>query len=398
MIRFGRWLVQSVSAVIRLTPMRSITIKFMRIKPSLLLLCLLPISGCSGFFQKDSTTGTTTGTSATNYAFVANTGSNTVAGFGISTTGTLAALSGSPITLGLPPTALVVSRDNKFLWVGTVSAIYGYTIASDGTLAAMSSGNAIANAICADMQVSPDGKWMMVLDGSGNSIDLFSINTDGTLTPGPSSGIGFTVNGSVAPVPKQLRIAPSGGYVVAAMGPVGELVFSFNTTTGALASLTQTTPPGTSSDNGIAIDSTSTYLYVARSGTNPGLVVNTVGSSGILTPTTTTTYAAGTQPYAVVLDNTNKYAYVANRTDGTISGYNIGTNAALTAISGSPFSSGVAVQSLGADSTGKWLLAASYSGSPDLSLYGFDATNLGRLYSVSSAATGTNASVVALSH
>ncbi|WP_074652927.1 lactonase family protein [Terriglobus roseus] len=368
----------------------------MRIKPSLLLLCLLPISGCNGFFQKDSTTGTTTGTSATNYAFVANTGSNTVTGLGISTTGTLAALSGSPITLGLPPTALVVSRDNKFLWVGTVSAIYGYTIASDGTLAAMSSGNAIANAICTDMQVSPDGKWMMVLDGSGNSIDLFAINTDGTLTPGPNSGIGFTASGTV--IPQQLRIAPSGAYVVAAMGTAGELVFSFNTTTGALALLTQTTPPGTTSDNGIAIDSTSTYLYEARSGSNPGLVVSTVGSNGNLTPTTSTTYAAGAQPYSVVLDNTNKYVYVANRTDGTISGYNIGTNAALTAIAGSPFSSGVAVQSLGADSTGKWLLAASYSGSPDLSLYGFDATNLGRLYSVSSAATGTNASVLALSH
>jgi 6-phosphogluconolactonase (cycloisomerase 2 family) len=368
----------------------------MRILPSFLLLCLLPLSGCNGFFAKDSTTSTDTGTSATNYAFVANTGSNSVAGFGISTTGTLAALSGSPITLGLPPTALTVSRDNKFLWVGTVSAIYGYSIASDGTLAALSSGNAIANAICADMQTSPDGKWLMVLDGSGNSVDLFSINTDGTLTPGPNSGIGFTASGTV--VPKQLRIAPSGGYVVAAMGTAGELVFSFNTTTGALALLTQTPPPDTTSDNGIAIDSTSTYLFEARSGSNPGLVVNTVSSNGSLTPTTSTTYAAGVQPYAVVLDNTSKYAYVANRTDGTITGYGIGTNAALTAIAGSPFSSGVAVQSLGADSTGKWLLAASYSGSPDLSLYGFDATNLGRLYSVSSASTGTNAAVLALSH
>lgn len=376
--------------------MRSVTIKSMRIMPSLLLLCLLPLSGCAGFFQKDSSTTPGTGTSATNYAFVANTSSNTVTGFGISTTGTLASLSGSPITLGLPPTALVVSRDNKFLWVGTVSAIYGYSIASDGTLTALSSGNAIANAICSDMQVSPDGKWLMVLSGSGDSIALFSVNTDGTLTPGPNSGIGFTATGTV--VPKQLRIAPSGGFVVAAMGTAGELVFSFNTTTGALALLNQVIPPATTSDNGIAIDSTSTYLYEARSGSNPGLVVNTVGSNGSLTPTTATTYAAGSQPYAVVLDNTSKYAYVANRTDGNISGYTIGTNAALTSISGSPFSSGVAVQSLGADSTGKWLLAASYNGAPDLSLYGFDTTNLGRLYSVSSAATGTNASVLALSH
>jgi 6-phosphogluconolactonase (cycloisomerase 2 family) len=366
-----------------------------RIVPSLLLLSLLPLAGCGGFFFKE-TPGSGGGTSATNYAFVANAGANTVTGLGISTTGALAGLTGSPITLQVVPTALTVSRDNKFLWVGTVSQIFAYSIATDGTLAALNNGTAVANALCTDMQTSPDGKWLMVLDGSGNAIDLFAIATDGTLSPGPNSGIGFTPKGTV--VPRQLRIAKSGSFVVAAMGTAGEMVFSFNTTTGAFQLLTQTLPPDTTSDNGIAIDSTGTYLYEARSGSNPGLVVNTIGADGTLTPTTQTTYAAGTQPYSVVLDNTGKYVYVANRGDATVTGYTIGTSAALTAISGSPFSSGVGVQSLAADSSGKWILAVSFSGSPDLSLYGFDTTNLGRLFSVSSATTGTNASILALSH
>jgi 6-phosphogluconolactonase len=365
-----------------------------RIVSLLLIALVLPLAGCNGFFFKETASGGGTGTGATNYAFVANAGANTVAGLGISATGTLAALTGSPITLNTTPTALAVSRNNTFLWVGTVSQIFGYSIASDGTLAALNSGNAIANAFCVDMQTSPDGKWLMVLDGSGNSVDLFGINSDGTLSP--NSGIGFTASGTV--VPKQLRIANSGAFVVAAMGTAGELVFSFNTTTGAFAYLAQTTPPNLTSDNGIAIDSTGTYLYEARSGNGAGLVVNTIASNGTLTPTTNTPYATGTQPYSVVLDNTGKYVYVANRTDGTISGYTIGTGAALAAISGTPFSSGVAVTALGADSTGKWLLAAAFSGSPDLTLYGFDATNLGRLYSVSSSATGTNAYLLALSH
>jgi 6-phosphogluconolactonase (cycloisomerase 2 family) len=126
--------------------------------------------------------------------------------------------------------------------------------------------------------------------------------------------------------------------------------------------------------------------------------VFSIASNGVLTPTTATVYAAGTQPYAVTLDSTGSYVYVANRGDGTITGYGIGTNAALTALPGSPYSSGVAVTALGADSSGKWLLAAAYSGSPDLSLYGFDSTNLGRLYTVSSASSGTNPSALALSH
>ncbi len=358
-----------------------------------LSLCGL-VSGCSGFFAKDSTSTGGGDTSASNYVFVANTSANTVTGLGISTTGTLASLSGSPISFGTAPTSLVVSLDNKYLWVGNVSQIFGYSIASDGTLTALNSGNAIANAYCVDMQVSPDGKWLMVLDGSGASIDLFAINSDGTLSP--SSGIGFTPNGTVTP--KQLRISPTGGYVAAAMGAAGELIFSFNTTTGAFQQLTQTLPPSLTSDNAIAIDSTGAYLYTVRSGNNEGLVVFQVASNGNLTPTTSTVYATGTQPYSVVLDSTGKYVYVANRGDSTISGWNIGTNAALTAIGGSPFSSGLTVTSLGADATGKWILAAAYGGSPDLSLYGFDATNAGRLYTVSSSATGTNASVVALSH
>lgn len=376
--------------------MRSLQATMQRAFAAIPLFALLLLSGCSGFFFKDSTTstGTTTGTSATNYAFVANTGANTVTGFGISTAGALSTLSGSPINFSTAPLALTVSRSNNFLWVGTVSQIFGYSLSSTGTLTALNGGAAIANAFCADMQTTPDGKWLMVLDGTGASIDLFGINSDGTLSA--SSGVGFTPSGTV--VPRQLRIAPSGTFVVAAMGTAGDLVFAFNTSTGAFTQLSQTLPPSLTSSNGIAIDGTGTYLYEARSGSAAGLVVSTIASNGTLTPTTSTVYATGAQPFAVTLDSTGSYVYVANRTDNTITAYSIGTNAALTPISGSPFSAGVAVQSLGADSTGKWLLAASYSGSPDLALYGFDANNAGRLYTVSSTATGTNASVVALSH
>lgn len=366
-----------------------------RVVPLLLLFALF-LTGCNGFFFKETTsnTGGGTGTSASNYVFVANVGANSVTGLGISTAGALSTLSGSPVSLTTAPLAIAVSRDNKFLWVGTVSQIFGYSISTTGTIAPLNGGNAIANAFCVDMQTSPDGKWLMVLDGSGASIDLFAIATDGTLSA--SSGAGFTPAGTV--VPRQLRVANSGAFVVAALGTAGNLVFAFNTATGAFTQLFQSSLPSLTSVNGIAIDSAGTYLYEARSGSAAGLVVNAIGSNGSLTPTTSTVYPTGSQPYAVTLDNSGKYVYVANRTDGTLTGYSIGTGAALTAISGSPFSSGVAVTSLGTDSTGKWLLAASYSGAPDLSLYGFDSTNLGRLYAVSSAGTGTNAGVVALSH
>lgn len=376
--------------------------RLFRCAAPVLLSTVLLLNGCGSgkFFTPepgDSGGGGGGNTTGSNYLFVANAGANSVTGFAISSTGTLGTLNGSPINFNFAPTSLTVSRDNKYLWVGTVSQIYGFSIGSGGALTALNKGSAIANAFCVDMQTSPDGKWLMVLDGSGNTIDLFSIGSDGSLSVGPNGGVGFTVpTGTV--VPKQLRISPTGSYVIAAMGTAGELYFNFNTTSGLLQYVKQTSPPGTTSDNAIAIDSTGTYVYEVRSGTNPGLVVNTIASDGTLVPTTSKSYSTGTQPYSVVLDNTGKYVYVANRGDNTISGWSIGTGAALTAISGSPFASGVAVTSLGADSTGKYIAAAAYSGSPDVTLYGFDTTTAGALTSVATSATGTNASVVALSH
>lgn len=367
---------------------------------------LLLLSGCSGFLH--DTTARTPGTPGTpgggttpstgSYAFVGNTGSNTVTGLNISTAGMLTGLPGSPISLTLPPTALTVSRTNTFLWVGTVGQIFGYAISPAGAISSLNGGAALANANCVDMQTSPDGKWLMVLDGgllSGTStIDLFAINANGTL----SAPTGFLISATGTVVPRALRINPAGTVVAAALGTAGEALFSFNTGTGVLAQMAVTGPPSLTSDNGIAFDGSGTYLYLARSGSGAGLVVTAVGANGALTPTTSTPYPAGMQPYAVALDATGSFAYVANRGDGTITGYAVGANAALGPLAGAAVVSGAGVTQLATDATGKWLLAAAYGGTPDLSLYGYDATTPGKLDLTSSIATGTNAALLAVSH
>jgi 6-phosphogluconolactonase (cycloisomerase 2 family) len=92
----------------------------------------------------------------------------------------------------------------------------------------------------------------------------------------------------------------------------------------------------------------------------------------------------------VQLDATGRYLYVANRTDGTISGYGIGAGGVLTALSGSPYASGTLVTSLARDSSGKYLFAAAAGGSPDLTMYSFDATAAGRLDQATTATTGSD--------
>jgi hypothetical protein len=73
----------------------------------------------------------------------------------------------------------------------------------------------------------------------------------------------------------------------------------------------------------------------------------------------------------------------------------------LTPLSGSPYASGAGVQSLGIDSTGKYLLAAAVGGSPDLSMYSFDANTPGMLDAATSVATDADpagAFAIALTH
>jgi 6-phosphogluconolactonase (cycloisomerase 2 family) len=352
---------------------------------------LLGLTGCAGFFPPLTTTTTTTTTTTGDYVYVANQTTETISGFAVGT-GTLTAVSGSPYTLAAVPTAMVVTPSNSFLYVAAGIDIYAYTIGTGGALTAANSGGAVAltDVGAVSMDVSPDGQWLFALSGDGTVIYEYAINaTTGVLTAQATPSY-VPASGTVAP--KMIKVAPSGAYVFVALGTGGDLVFPFTTSTGALGTTYQQLATGstTTSDNAIAVDSGTTYLYIARSGAATGVAVYAIGSGGTLTSVTGSSFAAGSGPYAVLLDSTGKYVYAANRTDGTVSGFAIGTGGVLTALTGSPFASGAGVTSLARDNSAKYVLAAASGGSPDLSLYSFDATTLGKLDLTATAASGSD--------
>lgn len=366
------------------------------------------LTGCGGFFPP--VTPPPPPGSTGNYAYVANTtgttasGTNsatgTVSGFTVGT-GKLTSVSGSPLTLGYQPVAMAITRNNKFLYVAAVGNINAYTINSDGSLSAASSGTGVAIVNVVSMDVSPDGQWLVALDGNTlvAQIDVFQINaTTGALssvTTGQLAIPNAVIN------PKMLKISPNGALVFAALGSGGDVVFNFDTSTGALLTSQSLAVSNQTSDNALAVDNASTYLYIARSGTGGGVRVFAIGSGGTLNEIAGSPFASGGQAYSVVLDNTGKYVYAANRANGTIYGYSIATGGALTALAGSPYTSGLLVTSLGADSSGKYLLAVANGGNPDLSMYSFDTATPGKLDLATSTATGTaptGAFAVALTH
>jgi len=364
---------------------------------SAIVVLLVALTGCDGFFVPEHH-GNDGGTGS-NRVYVTNSTTKTLAGFTIGT-GTLTAVPNSPLDLGYTPVDAVVTPDNAFIYVAGPGAIYGYKINSDGSVTGASGGAGLQIVNVVSLAVSPDGNWLFGLDGTTTVLDQFKIDkSNGSLTsvaPTP-----YSVSNAVV-APKMVRVSPVGNLVFIALGTGGDIVFTLNTTTGAVANSQQLSLSSSkTSDNGLAIDSTGLYLYIARSGDSSGVAVYTIGSGGVLNQITGSPFAAGAQPFFVVLDTTGKYVYVANRSESTISGYSIGAGSALTALSGSPYTSGSQVNSLGVDKSGKYLLAGAFNGGPDLSMYAFDTTTPGKLNLVTSAATGTDptgVTAVALTH
>jgi 6-phosphogluconolactonase len=367
---------------------------------------VLPVfTGCSGFFPPINGGGGGGGGATGNRVYVANQAAGSIGAFTVGT-GTLTTVNNSPVTVGYKPLSMVVTPNNALLYVGALTGVFVFFINSDGSLTTPGTGSQPAGVFAPAMAVSPDGQWLIVLDGTTQQLDIFQINSSTGALTSVTSPVAYSTTSGVWQ-PSDIRISPDGTLIFAALGTAGDVVFTFNTTAGtATNSQSLATGNTATGDFGLAVSPKTTYLYIARSGTNGGVAVYSIGSGGALTPVTGTPFAAGSGTFSVILDSTGTYVYAANRTDGTISGYTIvpgGTTAglSLTQLNGSPYTSGSGVQALGIDSTGKYLLAAAVGGAPDLTMYSFDIPVPGKLDPATSVATGVEpagAVAVALTH
>ncbi len=368
------------------------------------VLALPVFTGCGDFFPPINGGGSGGG-STSNRVYIANQAANSIGGFAIGT-GTLAAVNNSPLATAYKPLSMVVTPNNALLYVGSSAGIFVYFINSDGSLRAPSTGSQPAGVFAPALTVSPDGQWLIALDGTTQQLDIFQINAStGGLTSVNAPATYSTTSGTWQP--SDVRVSPDGTLIFAALGTAGDVVFTFNTTSGvATSSQGLSTGNAQTGDYGLAVSAKTAYLYIARSGTNGGVAVYSIGSGGTLTPVTGTPFAAGSGTFSVALDSTGTYVYAANRTDGTISGFTIVPSTtvsglSLTPLTGSPYTSGSGVQSVGIDSTNKYLLAAAVGGAPDLTMYSFDITVPGKLIPATSVATGVDpagAVALALTH
>lgn len=388
----------------------------MRRIQGLCCLLLLGLTGCDFFVPQTNNNTTNTG----DYLYVGNGSDTFIAGFGVSTAGALSVLSNSPYNNGIAAQSLAVTPSNAFLYAGTTNGIYVYAINTDGSLTIQNSGGASAqDVIPTAMQVDSTGGYLLAA-GIGTSlgaqaIGIYSIDSStGLLTAVSGSPLAlYTGKATAATVvkPTGMLITPSNAYVYVSLGSLGVQLLtlgsggalSAGTTPTYLPPLSTSTSP---SDFGLASDPNSTFLFVSE--INTGLREFSIGTGGALNEVSGSPYAVGTGPTGVLLDPTGSYVYVANKGSNNISSFTLTVaSGKLTAVAGSPFSSGGQLPiAMVNDNLKKYVAvinsgANGATGNSDLQLFEFDATTDGKLNPISTATTGTdptNPASLAASH
>jgi 6-phosphogluconolactonase (cycloisomerase 2 family) len=308
------------------------------------------------------------------------------------------------VTLPSPqPLAIAVAPNGLFLYVSTATGVYLYAIGSDGSLTLGNNGTAISTDPAYTMQVDATSSWLVETVSGVAQLNAVAINSSSGLLA--TAGESEQTVALPASTPTQLAISPSDSssctscYVFVGMGASGTAVVPFNPGNASpFGTVSHVNVKNSGGDNAVAVDPSNRLLYVGESDALPsstqsgGLRVFAIAGNGVteLTSAGSPYAVGGTGPSAILPTSDGNYVYVAN---GSVSGSSTGNIAGFSVSSTSLTSISTATAgasghlSLAEDSTGSFLLAVDFAGSPDLEAYTMSS---GTLTSVLTDSTGTD--------
>ncbi|MGD1215433.1 MAG: beta-propeller fold lactonase family protein [Terriglobales bacterium] len=245
----------------------------------------------------------------------------------------------------------------------------------------------------------PSKKFLYAVNSRANTISIFNVASDGTLT---LSGTPTPAGGSS---PNAAVIDPSGKYLLVTNNLSDNVsVFSIDPGTGALSPVGLPVPAN-SDPSEILITPSGQFVYV----TNPSLGRVTAfsfcppqlasepqcsGATSILAPVPGSPVFSGAGAFGLAVDATERFLYVANpsaanpapyaSTIGNISGFNIDSDTgALSPILGSPFTStvGSGPTLVTVDPSGRFVYAVTPGSSDSIWCFTITSTN-GQLVAV----------------
>jgi DNA-binding beta-propeller fold protein YncE len=239
----------------------------------------------------------------------------------------------------LPATA---SAEDLYVADSASNSISGFQIGAGGLLSPI---ECAEKALCeteagpATLAVSPNGKYLFVVNRTEETVSTLAIGSNGTLskvacrnhctTGSKPTGIATTPNG------RYVYVANSGAESIAtfSVGPAGAL------TKVPCKPNSECETPG-SGPVGLAVSPNSQFLYATtdiatpkNAEPEPGAVsMFSIGSTGALTPVGCSSCQTGAEPMGITIAPSGQYLYVANRGSDSVSVFDVGEGGALSPV------------------------------------------------------------------
>jgi 6-phosphogluconolactonase len=281
------------------------------------------------------------------FLYVTGPGTNEVFQFQIHDNGTFTALNPASVSAGSNPVSVVLQPAGNFAYIANFSG-------NDVTLLSVNRGNGAlgvpasttpipppspANVFATDvgpisMAIAPGGTFLFVLNQGSNDISGFAIDpTTGNLSVVNGSPFASGCSGS------SLAITPKADTLFVTCPGLGTIEALTINGQGVLSAPTQVSGPS-GSPTFAGVEPTGRFLYVADPTAN-GVFAFSIGSNGALTAISGSPFASGAQPIALAATPQGSLLYVANQGSNNVSAFVIDSKTgALGTVSGSPFSTG----------------------------------------------------------
>ncbi len=288
----------------------------------------------------------------------------------------------TPPVEGTSPTGLALTPSRTFLYAinSQANSISIFSVASDGTLSL--TGTPFAAGDGPNLAaIDPSGQYLLVTNNFSSNVSVYSINSSsGALTE--VAGSPFFANAN----PTDILFTHSGQFVYVINAGIGT-VTGFSFASGVLTPVPNTPVFSGKGATGLAVDTSDSYLYVVNaSATNPPPYQGTIGNisgfnidpiTGALSAMLGSPFAAtnGSGPSAITIDPTGQFVYAATPgSSNSIWCFAItATDGELVAAASSPFSDAAGGLFALFDPSGKFLYIGSQSGTA-LQAYSYNAT------------------------
>jgi len=223
---------------------------------------------------------------------------------------------------GAQPSAIAESRGLVYvLNSGGAGSLVGFRLDNGGQLDQIKNSSAFLTGTTtggASLAFSPDGQFLVVTERVANNIDVFHIQSDGTLSP-------IVVNPNPAPGTFSVAFAPEGVAIVSETGPAGatngSAISSYKVNSnGTVTAITHSLPTFAAGNCWDAITPDGRWVYTSNSGSDNISGFN-IGKDGSLTPIAGTILGnnpSGSHNVDIAVSADGKFVYTINSQSGNI--------------------------------------------------------------------------------